>query len=161
MTVISSTKNPEALSFTLIAEFDAGVERVWQIWEDPRQLERWWGPPTWPATFDDFDFQPGGKASYYMTGPEGEKAGGWWDFTAIQAPTQLQFDDGFADEDGDRVEEMGTTHATVTLDDLGGRTRMTIQSDFESEEQMEKMVDMGMEEGMREAAGQIDALLAG
>lgn len=160
MTVISSNKNPEALSFTLIAEFDAGVERVWQIWEDPRQLERWWGPPTWPATFDEFDFQPGGKASYYMTGPEGEKARGWWGFTAIQAPTQLQFDDGFADEDGAAVQEMGTTHATVTLQDLGGRTRMTIQSAFESEEQMTKMVEMGMEEGMREAAGQIDALLA-
>lgn len=160
MTVISSTKNPEALSFTLIAEFDAGVDRVWQIWEDPRQLERWWGPPTWPATFEDFDFQPGGKANYYMTGPEGETAGGWWDFTAIQAPTQLQFDDGFADDDGARVEEMGATHATVMLEDLGGRTRMTIQSAFESEEQMEKMVQMGMEEGMREAAGQIDALLA-
>ena len=69
MTVISSTKNLEALSLTLVAEFDAGVERVWQIWEDPRQLERWWGPPTWPATFEKHDFVPGGEASYYMTGP--------------------------------------------------------------------------------------------
>jgi uncharacterized protein YndB with AHSA1/START domain len=160
MTVISSTKNLEALSFTLVAEFDAGVERVWQIWEDPRQLERWWGPPTWPATFEDFDFQPGGKAGYYMTGPEGEKAGGWWRFTAIQAPNSLEFDDGFADDNGAPVEAMGITHATVTLEENGGRTRMTILSTFESEEQMEKMVEMGMEEGMKEAAGQIDAVLA-
>ena len=160
MTVISSTKNLEALSFTLIAEFDAGVERVWQIWEDPRQLERWWGPPTWPATFEDFDFQPGGKAGYYMTGPDGEKAAGWWRFTAIQAPNSLEFDDGFADDNGAPVEAMGTTHATVTLEENGGRTRMTIKSSFESEEQMEKMVEMGMEEGMKEAAGQIDAILS-
>ncbi len=55
---------------------------------------------------------------------------------------------------------MGTTHATVTLKDTGGRTRMTIVSTFESEEQMEQMVQMGMEEGMREAVGQIDAILA-
>jgi len=160
MTVINSTKNLEALSFTLVAEFDAGVERVWQIWEDPRQLERWWGPPTWPATFDQLDFQPGGKAAYYMTGPDGTKARGWWRITSVQAPNQLEFDDGFADEDGNEVEEMGTTHATVTLEDLGGRTRMTVLSTFESEDQMNKMVEMGMEEGMREAAGQIDALLA-
>ncbi len=160
MTVISSTKNLEALSFTLVAEFDAGVERVWQIWEDPRQLERWWGPPTYPATFDGFDFQPGGKAAYYMTGPDGTKARGWWRFTAVQAPNQLEFDEGFADEDGDPVEDVGTAHATVTLEDLGGRARMTIMSTFESEEQMEEMVKMGMEEGMKEAAGQIDALLA-
>jgi uncharacterized protein YndB with AHSA1/START domain len=160
MPVISSTKNLEALSFTLIAEFDAGVERVWQVWEDPRQLERWWGPPTWPATFEKFEFESGGKAGYYMTGPEGEKAGGWWRFTAIQAPHELEFDDGFADENGAPVDSMGTTHARVTLEDTGGRTRMTIVSTFESEEQMEQMVQMGMEDGMREAAGQIDTILA-
>jgi uncharacterized protein YndB with AHSA1/START domain len=160
MTVISSTKSTEALSFTLVAEFDASVERVWQIWEDPRQLERWWGPPTWPATFAKHEFIPGGEASYYMTGPEGEKAGGWWRITEIQAPNHLEFDDGFADEDGAPVEAMGTTHASVTLEDIGGRTRMTVKSVFESEEQMNKMVEMGMEEGMQEAAGQIDGILA-
>ena len=160
MTVISSTKDVEALSFTLVAEFDASVERVWQIWEDPRQLERWWGPPTWPATFEKHDFTPGGEASYYMTGPDGERAGGWWRITDIQAPNRLEFDDGFADENGAPVEDMGTTHASVVLEDIGGRTRMTVSSVFESEEQMDKMLEMGMEEGMQEAAGQIDALLA-
>ena len=160
MTVISSTKNPEALSFTLIAEFDAGVERVWQIWEDPRQLERWWGPPTWPATFEKHELAPGGEASYYMTGPDGEKARGWWRITDVRAPNHLEFDDGFADDDGAPVEAMGTTHATVTLEGIGDRTRMTILSTFESEDQLNKMVEMGMEEGMKEAAGQIDALLA-
>lgn len=160
MTVVSSTKNLEALSFTLVAEFDADVKRVWQVWEDPRQLERWWGPPTWPATFEQFDFQPGGKAAYYMTGPDGTKARGWWRITSIQAPNQLQFDDGFADENGENVEAMGITHATVTLEEIGDRTRMTVQSTFESEEQMNQMVEMGMEEGMKEAAGQIDAILA-
>jgi uncharacterized protein YndB with AHSA1/START domain len=160
MTVISSTKSAETLSFTLVAEFDADVERVWQVWEDPRQLERWWGPPTWPATFVKHEFIPGGEASYYMTGPEGEKAGGWWRITAIEAPRRLEFDDGFADDDGAPVEAMGTTHATVMLEDLGGRTRMTVLSTFETEEQMGKMIEMGMEDGMKEAAGQIDALIA-
>jgi uncharacterized protein YndB with AHSA1/START domain len=160
VTVISSTKNPEALSFTLIAEFDAGVERVWQVWEDPRQLERWWGPPSWPATFEKHELTPGGEASYFMTGPDGEKARGWWRITAVQAPSHLEFDDGFADDDGAPVEAMGTTHATVMLEAIGDRTRMTILSTFESEEQLNQMVEMGMEEGMKEAAGQIDALLA-
>jgi uncharacterized protein YndB with AHSA1/START domain len=160
MPVISSTKNLEALSLTFVAEFDAAVDRVWQIWEDPRQLERWWGPPTYPATFDGFDFRPGGKADYYMTGPEGDRARGWWKFTAIDAPRKLEFDDGFADESGAPVDAMGTAHAAVDLEDIGGRTRMTILSTFESEEQMEEMVKMGMEEGLKEAAGQIDAILA-
>ena len=160
MTVISSTKNVESLSFTLVAEFDASVERVWQIWADPRQLVGWWGPPTWPATFEKHEFTPGGEASYYMTGPEGERAGGWWRITDIQPPNRLEFDDGFADENGDPVESMGTTHASVMLEDIGGRSRMTVNSVFESEEQMGKMLEMGMEEGMQEAAGQIDGILA-
>ncbi|XAS67003.1 SRPBCC domain-containing protein [Micrococcaceae bacterium Sec5.7] len=160
MTVISLVKNPEALSLTLVAEFDASVERVWQIWEDPRQLERWWGPPTWPATFEKHDFVPGGKANYYMTGPEGEKARGWWRFTDIKAPHQLEFDDGFADENGNPTGDLGTTHATVTLEAVGDRTRMTILSTFEAEEQLEQMLAMGMEEGLKGAVGQVDAILA-
>lgn len=160
MTVTNSVKNLEALSLTVVAEFDAGVERVWQVWEDPRLLERWWGPPTWPATFETHEFVPGGAASYFMTGPEGEKPRGWWRFTAIDAPHRLEFDDGFADDNGDPVADMGAGHAVVTLEPVGDRTRMTILSTFESEEQMEKILAMGMEEGMREALGQVDAILA-
>ena len=160
MTVISSHKNAEALSFTVVAEFDAGVERVWQVWEDPRKLERWWGPPTWPATFDSHDFVSGGKASYYMTGPEGEKSRGWWRFTSIEAPHRLEFDDGFADENGDPVPAMGTSHAVMELDGIGNRTRMTMVSTFDSAEALEKVIAMGMEEGMKQALAQIDAILA-
>ena len=47
MTVISTTKDPENLMLTLVAEFDATPERVWSVWEDPRKLEQWWGPPAW------------------------------------------------------------------------------------------------------------------
>ncbi|GAB3533283.1 SRPBCC domain-containing protein [Arthrobacter tecti] len=161
MAVISTEKDIEALSLTLVAEFDAGVERVWQVWEDPRQLERWWGPPTWPATFEKHELRPGGSASYYMTGPDGEKSRGWWEFTTVEAPHRLEFDDGFANEDGSKAEEMGETHAVVTLEELdAGRTRMTVASRFESADQLQQMVDMGMEEGMREAMGQIDVILA-
>lgn len=160
MTVISTEKNPEALCLTLVAEFDAGVERVWQLFEDPRQLERWWGPPTYPATFYKHDFVPGGMASYYMTGPEGDKAHGWWEFTSIEAPRRLEFDDGFADSDGNPTSELGISHATVSLEPLGERTRMTMHSTFESEEQLEQIMAMGMEEGLREAVGQIDSILA-
>lgn len=161
MTVISMDKNPEALCLTLVAEFDAAVERVWELWEDPRLLERWWGPPTWPATFEKLDFVPGGRASYYMTGPEGQKSRGWWEFTAIDAPRHLEFDDGFADDDGNPTGDLGITHAEVALDDAGGRTRMTIHSKFESEEQLEQMMAMGMEEGLRGAVEQMDGILAG
>src|SRR5262245_44913524 len=103
MTVISSLKDSQALTLTFVAEFDAGIERVWQVWQDPRQLERWWGPPGWPATFEQHEFVVGGRSSYVMTGPEGGKSRGWWAITGIEAPHLLEFDDGFADEDGEPV----------------------------------------------------------
>jgi uncharacterized protein YndB with AHSA1/START domain len=160
MTVVGSTKDTETLTFAIVAELAAPPARVWQLWSDPRQLERWWGPPTWPATFERHDVEVGGSSHYFMTGPEGEKARGWWRFTTVEPPHRLEFDDGFADENGEPVAEMGTTHAVVTLEDIGGRTRMTTVSSFESADQLQKMLDMGMEEGMKEAMGQIDGVLA-
>jgi uncharacterized protein YndB with AHSA1/START domain len=160
MTVISTQKNVESLSLTVVAEFDADVERVWQIWEDPRQLERWWGPPTWPATFERHDFVPGGEATYFMTGPEGEKSRGWWRFGAIDAPNRLEFDDAFADDNGEPLMDQGVSHAVMTLEGRDGRTRMTVVSTFETAEQLEQLVAMGMEEGLKQAMGQIDAILA-
>jgi len=160
MTVVSIEKDFEALTMKLVAEFDASVDRVWQLWKDPRQLERWWGPPTYPATFEKHDFRVGGRSAYYMTGPEGEKPRGWWQITAIEEPTRFEFDDGFADDDGNPVEALGIVHGVVALDASGGKTRMTSLSRFESAEQLEQMMEMGMEEGIREAIGQIDAILA-
>ncbi|GAB3141317.1 SRPBCC family protein [Marisediminicola antarctica] len=160
MTVVSIEKDAEALTMKFVAEFDASVDRVWQLWKDPRQLERWWGQPTYPATFDKHDFRVGGRSAYHMTGPEGEKPRGWWQITAIEEPTRFEFDDGFADDDGTPVEALGIVHGVVTLEAAGGKTRMTSLSRFESAEQLEQMMEMGMAEGMREAIGQIDAILA-
>ncbi|MFJ3958246.1 SRPBCC domain-containing protein [Arthrobacter sp. NPDC090010] len=160
MTVVSSVKDFEALTLTIVNEFDASVDRVWQLWEDPRQLERWWGPPTWPATFTEFEFTAGGSAKYHMTGPEGDKAHGWWKFLAIGRPTSLEIQDGFADENGEPDQSMASGTMRVSIEDLGGRTRMTIASHNDTVEQLQQLIDMGMEEGMKEALGQIDAILA-
>lgn len=159
MTVLDVRRDEEALTLTLVAEFDAPPARVWQVWEDPRQLERWWGPPTWPATFDRHEFRVGGRSAYYMTGPDGTKAHGWFEFTAVEAPERLEFDDGFADQKGEPTDDIAPTHATVTLEAVGGGTRMTVLSKFTSLDQLHRMAKMGMEEGLRLAIGQIDDVL--
>jgi uncharacterized protein YndB with AHSA1/START domain len=145
---------------TFVAEFDAPVERVWQLWENPRRLERWWGPPTWPATFEEYEFEVGARAHYYMTGPDGEKMHGWWRITAIDSPTRLEFHDGFADHNGEPVTPIDATYVVVTLETVAGKTRMTTLTTFTSAAQLDRMLEMGMEEGMREAMGQADAILA-
>ena len=160
MSVTDVSKDTVAGTMTVTAEYDAPMERVWQLWADPRLLERWWGPPTYPATFADHDLSPGGHVSYYMTGPEGDKPHGWWRVTAVDAPRRLEFEDGFADDSGAPDPKMPSMTMVVTLDDRpGGGTRMVIVTTFPSAEAMEQLIGMGMEEGMTAAMGQIDGLL--
>jgi uncharacterized protein YndB with AHSA1/START domain len=160
MTVTHVQKDLDARTMTITADFDAPVERVWQMWADPRLLERWWGPPSYPATFTDHDLSPGGEMRYFMTSPEGERYHGWWRIVDVDQPKHLRFEDGFADADGNRNADMPVTNAEVRLEEHGdGRTRMTIESMFPSSEAMEQLLTMGMEEGITLAVGQIDDLL--
>jgi uncharacterized protein YndB with AHSA1/START domain len=160
MTVTSVDKDYDNLTITLVADFDAPVDQVWELWADPRKLERWWGPPTYPATFEKHDLSPGGEATYFMTGPEGDKPRGWWQVTSVDPPTALEFKDGFADENGKPVDEMPVATVQVRLSERDGGTRMETTSKYESREDLDKIVEMGGPEGIREAAGQMDALLA-
>lgn len=160
MSVTSIDKDFETLTLTLIADFDARRERVWELWADPRLLERWWGPPTHPATFEEHDLRPGGAATYFMTGPDGERYHGYWEVTAVEAPVSLEFRDGFADEDGRPNDGMPETSTRVELIEREGGTQMRLRSRFESREQMDQLVEMGMVEGLQQAVGQMDALLA-
>ena len=153
-------KDPQALTMTVTTELDATVERAWQLWADPRQLERWWGPPTYPATFVDHSLTPGGRVSYFMTGPEGDTAHGWWQILAVEAPSRLELQDGFADASGAPKDDMPSMTMVVTLTESGGGTRMAIETRFPSLEAMDRLVSMGMEEGMTAAVGQIPAILA-
>jgi uncharacterized protein YndB with AHSA1/START domain len=161
LTVTAVRKSTESLTMTVDAEFDASAERIWQLWADPRQLERWWGPPTYPATVDSFDLRPGGRVEYHMTGPSGDKPRGYWEVAEVEPPHRLVFRDGFANDDGTPNDALPGTESRVTIVDLGGgRTRMSIASLFPSMEAMEQILAMGMEAGLTQAVGQIDALLA-
>ncbi len=161
MTVTAVRKSPEALTMTITAEFDASPQRVWQLWADPRQLERWWGPPTYPATFTEHDLSPGSRVTYHMTGPEGDQPRGWWEIVEADAPRTLVFRDGFANDDGQPNPDLPVMTFQVTIEDIGGgRARMSIESIFPSTEAMEQVLAMGMEEGLTQAVGQIDTILA-
>jgi uncharacterized protein YndB with AHSA1/START domain len=159
MPVISSKKDPANLTLEFVTELDATPERVWELWEDPRQLEKWWGPPAYPATFVRHDFAVGGESRYFMTGPEGQIAPGWWRIESLDKPKGLSFANGIAGEDGEPRPDMGAMAASMSLESIDGGTRMTVTSRFTDANQMEKYLEMGMEEGMMGALSQIGALL--
>ena len=76
MPVTDVQQDLDNLTLTITADFAAPVTRIWQVYEDPRQLEKVWGPPTYPATVVDHDLTPGSRTTYFMTGPDGEKFAG-------------------------------------------------------------------------------------
>jgi uncharacterized protein YndB with AHSA1/START domain len=161
MTVTAVRKDTDALTMTLDAEFDASPERVWQLWADPRQLERWWGPPTYPATFTKHDLSPGSRVEYHMTGPEGDQPRGFWDVIETDPPRSLVVRDGFANDDGTPNLDFPQGEMRVRIEEIGdGRSRMSIVNTYASTEAMEQLLAMGEEQGLTEAVGQIDAILA-
>ena len=160
MPVTDVQQDLDALTLTLTAEFAAPVERVWQVYADPRQLEKVWGPPTYPATFVDHDLRPGGRVTYFMTSPEGEKFAGYWEVTAVDEPRSFSFDDGFADQDFNPNPALPVSHNVYSFAAHDGGTRATYVGTYESAEALQKVLDMGMVEGATGAIAQIDDLLA-
>lgn len=160
MPVTDITKDVESRTLTITAEFAAPVERVWALYEDPRQLEQVWGPPEYPATFVDHDLREGSRTTYYMTSPDGEKFAGYWDITGVEPTTRFTFKDGFATEDLTPNPDLPVSQNVYAFASAGGGTRAVFTSTFESAEALQTVLDMGMEEGARSSINQIDGFLA-
>ena len=160
MSIVSVEKDVEGLSFVLVAQFDAPIDRVWELWADARKLERWWGPPGYPATVGTHDLRPGGEVTYAMIGPGGEPSRGWWRVTSVDPPRSLEFTDGFANEDGSPSSELPAHAVQVRLSEQEAGTRMELRFVFESREQMEQMEGLGAFEGIPQSVGQMDDVLA-
>jgi uncharacterized protein YndB with AHSA1/START domain len=162
MPVTDVTHDIDTLTITITAEFAAPVERVWQVYADPRQLERVFGPPSHPATFVEHELRPGGHARYYMTSPEGEKYYGWWRVVAVDEPRSFAFEDGFAADDSfEPVADLPVSHNVYAFQPAPAGTRAVFTSTYESADALHQVLEMGVIEGATEAANQIDALLAG
>lgn len=161
MTVVSVDRDPVALTLTIVARFEAPVERVWQVWADPRQLERWWGPPTHPATVVHHDLRPGGRVDYFMTGPDGTRYGGLFRVLAVDPPHALDLEARYADEHGRPLDDLPTStlEVRVAAADDGGTT-MALTFRYASLADLERAVALDQLDGSTQAVGQLDALLA-
>jgi uncharacterized protein YndB with AHSA1/START domain len=160
MPITDVISNAEALTLAVIADYPVPVERLWNAYSDPRQLERFWGPEGWPATFTRHDMAVGGRSEYYMSGPDGTVSRGWFRFLAVEPTHRFEVEDGFSDEHGTPNKGMPTMRMTFTFEPTANGSRSKIVTKFPSIESMEQLVQMGMMEGMKSAMGQIDAVLA-
>ncbi len=161
MPVTDVQVDTEALRVTALADVAAPLERVWQVYADPRQLERVWGPPSCPASVVEHDLQPGGAVTYVMTGPDGTRTGGRWDVVEVIAPTRLEFTDRFADPEtfeGDDEAPAASWAYTFAPHDHG--TRVHAVGTYGSADDLQQVIGRGVVGSTRAAMAQIDELLA-
>jgi len=161
MTMWSVQKNAAARTMVITAEFTTSVADVWQLWADPRLLERWWGPPGYPATFEHHDLTPGGTITYSIAGPDGgERFDGTWNVIEVDPPTRLVVEDAIVDDDGTPSDGNSMTRMEIDIEAAGDTARMILTTHFDSLEGMEQAIAMGVADGMKACISQIDAVLA-
>lgn len=161
MPVTDVTHDLDARTLTMTARFAAPIDQVWEVYADPRKLEKVWGPETYPATVVDHELAPGGRVTYFMTGPEGDKHYGYWEVDAVDAPRSFTFRDGFADETFAKNPELPESTNEYVFSEVDGGTEAVYTSTYASREGLEQVLAMGVVEGATSAINQIDALLAG
>jgi uncharacterized protein YndB with AHSA1/START domain len=160
MPITSVVKDPATLTMTVVADFPVPVRRLWDAYADPRQIEKFWGPPEWPATFTRHDMAAGGRSVYAMTGPVGEQSNGYWEFLSVDAPRSFEVRDGFAHPDGSPDTDMPSMRMVYAFEATAAGSRLTATTYFPSLQALEQLIEMGMEGGMTAAMGQIDAVVA-
>jgi uncharacterized protein YndB with AHSA1/START domain len=160
MPITSVEKDLDQLTITIVADFTAPLARLWDAYVDPRQIERFWGPPIYPATFLRHDVAVGGQTVYKMTGPTGDEHYGSWEWTSVESQKSFEVIDWFTDEAGARNLDLPATRVSFVFEATPTGSRLTTVSRFDSLEQLDQLLAMQMLEGMTGAMSQIDDVLA-
>lgn len=140
--------------------FAAPRDLVWAAWTTPELLDLWWAPRPWHTQTKSMDFREGGRWLYAMVGPAGERHWCRADYESIIPLERYIARDTFCDEDGAAETLFPNAHWTNTFTGDGDRTQVTIRIQYESLDQLEKIIEMGFREGFTSAMGNLDQYLA-
>ena len=154
------TKDLNNKKIKIIREFDAPVQEVWKAWTEPKLLDQWWAPKPWKAETVSMDFRPGGKWFYYMQGPDQTRHYCQMVYSAITPDKSYGGEDAFTDENGKLNESMPHMNWNVNFNGAGDTTKVNIEVSFHSVDDLNKIVEMGFEEGFAAAHKNLDDLLA-
>lgn len=141
-------------------EFDAQLEKVWKAWTEPALLDQWWAPKPWQANTLAMDFREGGRWLYYMEGPDGSRHYCLFDYQTITQNKSYSGNDAFCDEKGNINPEFPRMQWKNTFSRTADGTRVEANISFESEADLNKIIEMGFKEGFAAAHQNLDELLA-
>lgn len=141
-------------------EFDAPVAEVWKAWTEPKLLDQWWAPKPWKAVTVSQDFKPGGRWFYYMQGPDESRHYCIADYISIAANKSFSAKDAFTDDKGNIDSNMPSMTWKVAFNSTGDATKVDIEISAKSEDDLNKIIEMGFQEGFAAAHKNLDELLA-
>lgn len=143
-------------SMVAIRIFDAPRELVFAAWTDPKHLAQWWGPTDFTTTTHSIDIHEGGVWRFVMHGPDGRDYQNRITYDEIVRPERIVYHHG----GGDDVEPV-QFRTTVTFEDVGGKTRLTLQAVFPSAEERDRVIrEYGADKGMVQTLARLEAHIA-
>lgn len=151
LTLIAEPGQPE---MTVIRDFDAPREAVFQAHIDPHAIPQWWGLRGSTTTVPVMDVRPGGDWRWETSAPDGTTVafyGKYVEIVATERIVQTVSMEGLPGEPG---------QDTYTFETIGSQTRLTIVSRFPSVEARDGVLASGMEWGANETMDRLEELLA-
>ena len=154
------TKDAANKKLQVIREFEASVDQVWDAWTQSELLDQWWAPKPYKAITKTMDFREGGSWFYFMLGPEGDKHYCRVDYNKIIPQKEFECQDLFCDENGVPNNMAPGMHWNCYFSPSAIGTKVSIDINFKSEEDMEKIIEMGFKEGFTAAHANLDEVLS-
>lgn len=146
----------DARSIVTTRVFDAPRELVFAAWTDPKHLVQWWGPTGFTTTVRSIEVRPGGIWRFVMHGPDGRDYENRIVYDEIVKPERLVYSHG----GGEEVEPV-QFRVTVTFEDLGGKTRLTMRAVFPSAAERNRVAEKyGAIEGAKQTLDRLAEHLA-
>jgi len=171
MTTGSKASATSDREFVITRVFDAPRELVFKVWTEAQHMARWWGPKDFTNPVCELDVRPGGTFRIVMRGPDGAEYPFKGVYREVVPPERIVYTDDcteMPDEWHDLVNPNRDKSAgkpalesltTVTFEDLGGKTRLTVCTLFASVAVRDAMLKMQMAEGWGESLDRLSAYL--
>ncbi len=161
MTQTTEQDQVAARTFTIERVFNAPREKVFAAFTDCKHLMNWWGPHEWPLAHCDMDFRVGGSWHYAMKETAtGNMSWGLMFFDEIAAPEFIRYRDVFSDANRAINTDLPETETMLRFYAEGGKTRVVSSTVFASEAALKQVIDMGMEQGLKETWDRLEAYVS-
>jgi uncharacterized protein YndB with AHSA1/START domain len=151
-------KDLKEKSILVSREFNAPVELVWRAFTDSEILDQWWGPAPWRAETKFQDFSVGGYWLYAMVSPENEKHWGRMNYLSIDPHKNFHLEDAFCDENGVMNPELPVSKGSNVFTATSTGARVEFKMSYATEGQLQKIIEMGFEQGITTCLDQLDEL---